>query len=276
MSEFPKFRVEKLTKHVTRIFAHCGEMMYLVEGEDRAALLDTGSGIGSLRECVDELTDKPIVVLITHGHIDHAMGAIEFDEVYMSPNDAYIYRQHGDMAFRQMANEALVKNNQLTSLPLLQTLAYEKIKPFKEGDVFDLGGVSVVIYDCVGHTKGSVVMLIPEERAVLLGDACNNFTFLFDDYSTSVATYERSLRDLKEKITGKYDTVYLSHGDGNGHKEMIEDVIEVCEDIQKGNTDDIPFEFMGRKCYIAKALDADLERVNGRGGNIVYNKEKVG
>lgn len=41
-------------------------------------LLDTGTG--SMKSCVQELTDKPFIVLLSHGHVDHAMGAPEFDE----------------------------------------------------------------------------------------------------------------------------------------------------------------------------------------------------
>ena len=44
---------------------------FLVEGEEKAALIDTGCGIGDIAGIVRELTDKPLVILITHGHHDH-------------------------------------------------------------------------------------------------------------------------------------------------------------------------------------------------------------
>ena len=69
------------------------ELMYLVEGRDQAALIDTGSGLGFLKAYVEKLTDKPILVLLTHGHVDHAMGAGEFETVYMNRADDYIYDQ---------------------------------------------------------------------------------------------------------------------------------------------------------------------------------------
>ena len=40
------FKTEKVSDRVTRIFGICTELMYLVEGEDKAALIDTGSGFG--------------------------------------------------------------------------------------------------------------------------------------------------------------------------------------------------------------------------------------
>ena len=167
----PEFRTEKVTDRITRIFAHSGELMYLVEGEEKAALLDTGSGIGFFRPLVESLTDKPLIVLITHGHVDHAMGASEFPSgcVYINKEDAYIYEQHSTHAFRKAglsmmgpAGEAVVPEEDFTpERPI------SDFNDLKEGDRFDLGGVSVEMFACPGHTKGSLVMLLPEERVVL-------------------------------------------------------------------------------------------------------------
>jgi glyoxylase-like metal-dependent hydrolase (beta-lactamase superfamily II) len=244
-------------------------------GDERAALLDTGSGIGSLKACVESLTNKPLIVLLTHGHVDHAMGAGEFGEVYMNRADDYIFAEHGDMEFRRKSLSIAEPGHIFTEADLLPTPDVNSFRDMKGGDSFDLGGITVEAYDCPGHTKGSIVFLIREERALLLGDACNSFTFMFESYSTSITEYEASLRKLLTEVKGKYDTVYLSHRDGNGHKEMIEDVIKVCEDIRAGNTDDVPFKFKGVSGLIAKAVKPDGTRIDGGKGNIVYNKERV-
>jgi hypothetical protein len=64
----PAFKTEKVSERITRIYAFSSELMYLVEGDDRAALLDSGSGIGFVRPLVEQLTQKPVIVLLTHGH----------------------------------------------------------------------------------------------------------------------------------------------------------------------------------------------------------------
>ena len=49
---------------------HC----YLLTGAEKALLLDTGLGIGKIREQVDRLTALPVQVLTTHAHWDHIGG----------------------------------------------------------------------------------------------------------------------------------------------------------------------------------------------------------
>jgi len=265
------FKTEKVTERVTRIFAFNTELMYLVEGDERAVLIDTGSGFGSLRECVDKLTDKPVTVLLTHGHTDHALGSAEFEEVYISPKEARAYAVHSDMAFRANSGQMWPEFNELRQDQIIPAMPFEQMKPLNEGDVFNLGGISVEIFDCAGHTPGSLAMLIPEERMLLLGDACNYLVFLFDELSLCVSDYKRSLETLLEKVSGRYDSVLLSHGDGVGVPDMIERVIEVCAELLEGKSDEFPFDFLGTKAFLAKAMTPDRRRADGGFGNIVYS-----
>lgn len=270
-----KFKTEKLTKRITRIFAPAGELVYLVEGDRYAVLIDTGSGIGSLADCVRSLTDKPLKILITHGHVDHAMGAAEFEDIHMNLNDISVYKEHGSEEFRKTGPahrpEGIDRLSEVVWIPTAPVTAF---KDMKGGDIFDLGGEQIRIYDCPGHTKGSVVMLLVQERVLVLGDSCNDSTFLFADHCTSVVEYEENLRALKAQVDGTFDTVYISHGDGNGSVETINEVIHVCEDIRQGNTDDIPFDFMGLSAVIAKAVTpGTMKRIDGRRGNIFYSKK---
>ena len=61
--------------------------MYLIVGSERAALIDTGTGMEGLREAVEEITKLPVSVYNTHAHLDHAAGNNEFDRVYMHPEE---------------------------------------------------------------------------------------------------------------------------------------------------------------------------------------------
>ena len=265
----PAFRVEKLSDRITRIIAPCRELMYLVEGDDRAALLDSGCGIGFVRPLVERLTDKPLVVLLTHGHIDHAMGASEFppEHVYISQKDAYVYQANGTHAYRKgglglmgPAGKAVVPEEDFT--PERPITAYRDLM---EGDRFDLGGISVEVYACPGHTRGTLVMLIPQARALLLGDACNSRTFLFGEESISIEAYQESLIRLERTVDGKYDVVLSSHGDGWLFPGIMGENIALCQRILDGTADRVPYAFQGSHGLIADA------NAGPRHGNIVYH-----
>lgn len=269
------FTHEKISPTTTRIQAPGMELMYLVEGAHTAALIDTGSGIGYLRAYVERLTKKPLIVLLTHGHVDHAMGAGEFETVYMNRTDDYIYVQHADMGFRRDGLFLCPQRDQIEDGEIIPAKPLAEIHDMKGGDSFDLGGLHIDIYDCPGHTKGSVVMLIREERALLLGDACNYLTFLHEPYSLTVSEYEKSLVALKPQVEGKFDAVYLSHGAGDGSVELIDGVIAVCRDIMAGKTDDVPFGFKDSTGLLAKAEIRRDVRADGGIGNVIYNKNRI-
>ena len=46
--------------------------MYLLEGNDKAALIDAGTRCADLDKIVESITNKPYDVIITHAHPDHA------------------------------------------------------------------------------------------------------------------------------------------------------------------------------------------------------------
>ena len=78
------FEVYRLTSTVYAIYED-GQfeevISYLVLGEDKAALIDTGNGIGDIKALVDRLTNLPVTVLNTHTHGDHIGGNHQFREV---------------------------------------------------------------------------------------------------------------------------------------------------------------------------------------------------
>ncbi len=271
------FRAAKISERVTRIYGPSEVLMYLVEGAERAMLIDTGCGLGDLRAFVEQLTDKPYSVLLTHGHVDHAMGAPAFDDVYISPLDREIFNEHREIHVRKGYLQLTMREqyDSIDERDYVPAGSFDKYKPLRPGDCFDLGGMRLEVCIGAGHTPGMVTILLVEERALLLGDACNPFTFLFDEHAHGVTTYMKMLKALRQDTQGRYDTVYLSHGDAAYPVDMIDSVISVCEDILAGRADDIPYTFMEYQAFIAKAVNSEMGRRDGGLGNIVYSKEKV-
>lgn len=272
------FASEKVTDHVTRIFGSCGELMYLVEGTQKALLIDTGCGVGSLKSYVSKLTSKEVEVVLTHGHADHAFGAAEFEHVWMNHLDDEVYCDHSDFALRKGFVDAHSQKGVFEERDYIKPVSPEQFSELKDGSKFELGGIAVVMYACPGHTPGSMVAFMEEEKILLLGDACNYCTFMFGPYATGVTTYKKSLERIENLLHGRYEQVFSSHRFGILDKNVIAANLELCDDILQGKTDDIPFSALGWNGFLAKKPKDSArpsERADGGTVNMIYNKEKV-
>lgn len=267
------FKVTSLSKTITQIIDPTGVSCFLVQGEDRAALIDTGTGLRGLRELVTGLTTLPLTVLLTHGHCDHAGGAGQFDEIYLNTADLPLAANHGALQERMgYARFSMLPDSKFTEQDFVKAFAGEYL-PLVDGQLFELGGITLEIIAVSGHTKGSVCILFQQERSILFGDALNANTLLVGDESTSIAEYAQSLLHLKGR-EGDYDNVYYSHGPAIGPRQCLDDNIQLCRRILAGEDDAIPCEFLGMKAYRAAAMDEHFRRLDGRFGNIVYSQAK--
>jgi hydroxyacylglutathione hydrolase len=273
------FKTIKLTDIVTRIIGINGEQMYLIKGKDRAALVDTGSGAGDLKACVEALTDLPILVLLTHGHVDHAMGAPQFEEVYISELDWDVYRDNSGLETRKNYLSESPQFQDVEESDYIPAAGPEGFHNLTDGAVFDLGGITIEAVACAGHSPGSMMFLIREERSLITGDACAYFTMLQGDSCLGLSTYEHNLITANERTKGQYDRVYMSHGRFEPPVTLIEEVIEVCELVKSGKDDKVPFGFHGTNGLVAKAYGDNgasiYARLDGKTGNIIYNPARI-
>lgn len=261
-----QFTSEKVSGHLTRIIAPCGVCMYLVEGTQRAVLLDTGFGFGDLKGYVESLTDKPYVVLLSHGHMDHAGGAGQFDTVFLNEQDWELEKWHSTRERRIWdvrhgpggMPEGVTEADFLPS----RTEAYLTLE---EGDEFFLGGVTVKPIAVPGHTAGSLIFLIPEDRIAIFGDACGEHTLLLFKESVPICDYQKGLLHMQE-YADQFDIVLRNHGSFSSPKQILADSIELCGEILAGTDAAIPTDFMGQPGCLARP-----EKHPGKVGNILYD-----
>lgn len=256
------FGSEKVSEHLWRITMPCGVCAYLVKGSKQAALLDTGFGIGDLKGYVESLIEVPYIVLLSHGHLDHAGGAGQFKEVFLNEKDWALEKWHCSLEKRlyDVHNgpggipEGVTDNDLLPS----RTAPY---RPLDEGDNFDLGGVTVKPIAVPGHTTGMLVFLLPEERAAILGDACGEGTLLKKE---ALPEYKEALCHL-ETFALDFDIVLRNHGSFWSPKQIVADNLALAGEIIAGEDAAYPTEIMGIRGCLGRPPEHP-----GKCGNIFY------
>lgn len=277
------YKSESVDENITAIFSKSGEILYLIEGTTGAVLIDTCIGIGHLKDYVKTIrkTDTPLTVLLSHGHIDHAMGAPEFEKCFLNPKDIPLYKSQCSIKERR-GYAAMGIGKEAEVLPdsefVPETPDYA-FCPLSDGMKFDLGGMTVEALAAPGHTKGCMAFLIPEKEILITGDACNNSTFLFDDICDSVAEYKKSMESLREKTKGRYKSVFLMHHIMDAPANLLDQMIDLCDEIlnqtEDNTLDNVPISFMGKQAVIAKKANERMERFDGQFANLIYNLGRI-
>ena len=148
-----------------------GVCMTLLRGSREALLIDAGFGLEDAAAFAASLTDRPIRLLLTHGHYDHALGACWFPEAEIFDEDFPLAREHAGLFWRRRALDEAVRRGIAASEDYL-TRPLPPLKSLREGTV-ELGGLSARVMRCPGHTPGSAVFYVPERELLLTGDDWN-------------------------------------------------------------------------------------------------------
>ena len=210
---------------------------YLVEGTERACLIDTGAGLADMAAVAKSLTDKPLTVLITHAHEDHLGGGVWFPEVHMSPADLptakMFFNPFVKMGFLHMQNNKR-KSHGVPYRAAFQRDYRPKLLPLNEGDVFDLGGRVIETYATPGHSVGSLTFRDSLSGVLFTGDNVDPMVTLQFPYATSMEIWLRSAKKTLALAEGR--PMYGGHGSIVITPEMLETVIGWGEEIvAKGN-----------------------------------------
>jgi glyoxylase-like metal-dependent hydrolase (beta-lactamase superfamily II) len=208
----------KIDQHTWRI--EDGMVRFFVlEGDDKALMIDSGMNTPGAREDAAALTDKPLELMNTHADRDHISGNAAFEKFYMSPAEEENYRAAGGSG---------------------------EIIPVKDGDVIDLGNRPLEIIEIPGHTPGSIAILDINNRILISGDSVQDGAiFMFGKYR-NIVDYISSMKKL-DTYTDRFDKIFPSHGTLPVDKELIGKLTEAAMDIAEGRAEGKEVDIFGNK-----------------------------
>ena len=148
---------------------------YLFIGSERAALIDTGLGVGNIESVVSSLTTLPITVISTHAHWDHIGNHDRFSEVWIHKAE----KEWLEEGYKEEADEI---REYLVERPFSQTppkdFRLSDYSPplcqptglIEDGQQIDLGDRRLTVYHTPGHSPGHVCIHENKTGYLVTGD----------------------------------------------------------------------------------------------------------
>ena len=186
------------------------ESMYIVEGNDKAVLIDTGTKIAHLDKIVASITKKPLMVVATHVHPDHVGNVGYFPEVWINPADT-------------------------VNIPQFMPNYKGKVNYLKDGQIIDLGGRQLQVVFTPGHTPGSTTFIDKAAGYGFSGDSFGSGNLLL--FSGTFSQYIKTCQKMSA-IMKKEGIKFLYPGHYNGTNpetpKRVNDLITLSKDILSG------------------------------------------
>ena len=180
---------------------------YLIVGEEKALLIDSGVTGGDLHNVVNEITGgKPVILALTHADEDHIGANDKFGPAHMHPAEYAYYA-----TFKPGA----------------------PVAPIQDGEVIDLGGREVEAILTPGHTQGSMAYIDRKTRSLIGGDGVTAGVVFIFGTMRNVPAYIVSMERLKARAAD-YDVIYPSHGVEPMKHEVIDRLITAAQKLLAG------------------------------------------
>ena len=262
------FRTKLVGKGTWAIDDRGADVMYLIAGDEKCLLVDTGWGIGDLPKTVSSFSSLPLLVLNTHGHPDHSYGNSVFEQVYIHEADKHLI----DNLSTARTRKWMIKN--VLPKPLPKSFDADKwavkvpsIKTIKDGYVFDLGNRHLQTICVPGHTAGSVCLLDRENRLLFTGDTVQNPSWLHLEESLPLSQFLKNLKRL-QSFSGEFDCFFPAHAELSTlpwSNKVIDELVEGVGQILEGKV-------QGRE---EKTFAGDGLRCDFGSSGVVYRSDRL-
>lgn len=198
----PWFEIYEPARDVFAIYEpHQAEevISYLIVGEKRALLFDTGMGISDIRKVTTELTTLPIIVLNSHTHDDHVGGNWQFKTIYGMDTD---FTRNNARGSHEDAQAEITPDQICGALPQGFNTKTYATQPWKitaythDGDRFDLGGRTLEVVATPGHTPDSIALIDRSNGLLFAGDTYYPAPIWLFRPETDLDAYAASIRRL--------------------------------------------------------------------------------
>ena len=188
-----------------------GANSYLLVGDERGVVIDTGFAIENIQMYAQTLTDKPVnLAANTHGHFDHSGGNGWFERAYMSATAL-------DIAKTPYPSKALLNY----PLDYLVTIV-------GDGDKIDLGNRVLEVIEIPAHAPSSLAFLDKKEHILFTGDEVDDYVMLYWMQPEPQPTIEKHAQNMEKllKHRQEFDFICAGHGQVMGDASLIVDYLE--------------------------------------------------
>ena len=173
---------------------------YLILGDKRALLFDTGLGIGRISAVVARLTPLSVTVINSHTHFDHVGGNAEFHDIW-NRNLRYTRRNMRGQT-NVYSRDTLAPERLCGPLPPGVNAKSYTIRPWlstrwlRDNERVDLGGRVIEVLFTPGHTPDSLSLFDRANGLLFTGDTFYPGPIYLFVPETNFAAYSRSVTRL--------------------------------------------------------------------------------
>lgn len=188
-------RVRYISIPVTPFQQNC--TLLWCENTHKAAIVDPGGDIDQLLAAAEHQRVEVERILLTHGHLDHAGGAMDLAQRLSVPIEG---PHEGDRYWLDGMPQ------QCRMFGVAPLPACRPDRWFAAGDEVKVGDVVLAVRHCPGHTPGHIVFFDAKSRTVLVGDvlfagSIGRTDFPGGDLETLLGSIRNELFTLGDDVT---------------------------------------------------------------------------